>query len=153
MYGKGAKWGEGLTATDVATDVGGAIIPAGTAENLSLDVVPKTLGEIPTVPSSVVPEAFSSGADAVGAYTGTAAQNRELLSAGNYGGTSIIDALKKAGLGSSLEERAEMYSNLFGSQQYASNPFSSQQIAGGQLNFKGGGMVRRNPRTLLSFIG
>jgi len=102
---------------------------------------------IPSAPGSLLgtgagelaPEITTEAADILGAYTGTAAQNRQLLDAGGYGGTSIVDALKRAGLGSSFQERAGMYENIYG----------SPQIAG----LMGGGTVQQTPRTLLSLIG
>ena len=213
MYGKTARGAEGLVkganiagATDVALQsslglsapptLGTAPVPgapgslttgalAGT--KTGLDVIPETLGEVPSVPSGaslsgdrlnlelakvwkgvgetqqatadqwgrildspyykevmggageLVPEIATEAADTLGAYTGTAAQNRELLGAGGYGGTSIVDALNRAGLGSSFQERAGMYENIYG----------SPQIAG----LMGGGTVQQTPRTLLSLIG
>jgi len=89
--------------------------------------------------SNVGAGALSGGAgDALSAYTGTAAQNRALLEAGNYEGVSIIDALKKAGLDSSKLGRQSMWQNLF-----------APQVA----SLMGGGTVRRSPRTLLNFTG
>jgi hypothetical protein len=112
--------------------------------------IPETLGNIPSIPSAVSDvgagalleggaEALTGGAgDALSAYTGTAAQNRALLEAGNYEGVSIIDALKQAGLDSSKLSRQNMWQNLF-----------APQIAG----LMGGGMIKQNPQSLLGYLG
>jgi len=52
-----------------------------------------------------------------GAYTGSAAQNSQLMSAmreAGSEGTSIVDALKSAGADSSFGARGEMWSEMFG---------------------------------------
>jgi len=111
---------------------------------------PESLGNIPSIPSAVSDvgagalleggaEALTGGAgDALSAYTGTAAQNRALLEAGNYEGVSIVDALKQAGLDSSKLSRQNMWQNLF-----------APQIAG----LMGGGMIKQNPQSLLGYLG
>jgi hypothetical protein len=104
---------------------------------LSSPTINKYLGNASDLSSSS--DVLSSGAgDVLDAYTGTAAQNRALLEAGNYEGDSIIDALKKAGLDSSKLGRQNMWQNLF-----------APQIAG----LMGGGMIRQNPQSLLGYLG
>ena len=89
-------------------------------------------------PQGVLSNVLNNASEPFSAYTGTAAQNKQLIDAGGYGGTSIVDALKSKGLDSSMAGRSQMYQNLF-----------PQQLA----SLMGGGMVRRSPRTLLNFIG
>ena len=151
MYGKIA--GRGAPVTAAGTAAGTALPELGVAGGFQpdsflsgdlgsrlagaesgLNVIPETLGNIP---SGGAESLLGGAGDALSAYTGTAAQNRALLEAGNYEGASIVDALKKAGLDSSKLGRQNMWQNLF-----------APQIAG----LMGGGMIKQNPQSLLGYL-
>jgi len=147
IYGKaGRGMGAPMPTPEIANLAGASsYVPEG----LSNSNLP--FGSISSLSPSVVPdvgagalleggaEALTGGSgDALSAYTGTAAQNRALLEAGNYEGVSIVDALKQAGLDSSKLSRQNMWQNLF-----------APQIAG----LMGGGMIKQNPQSLLGYLG